>query len=79
MARVWTTTDIALAAFVSLCGERDGITLQKVERNGSASIFVFKDERGTIDGLLVRWPTSECFRFDSKVRALKSLGYSKSQ
>jgi hypothetical protein len=79
MARVWSTTDIALAAFVTLCGECDGITLQKVERNGSASVFVFRDEHASIDLLLVRWPTSECFRFDSKVRALKSLGYSKTQ
>jgi hypothetical protein len=76
--RVWSTTDIALAAFVAMRGEGDGIALAKVDRNGSSSTFVFKDEKDRIDGLIVQWPSTECFKFDSVVRALKSLGYSKS-
>jgi len=76
-AKVWSTTDIALAGYVNMLGQDHGITLAKVERNGSSSKYYFTDPNNKIDELIVKFPASESYRFDSMVRVLKSLGYSK--
>jgi len=75
--KVRSTQDIAIAAYVSMCGEAEGITLVKVSANGNQSDFVFKDPNEKFDEIAVKFPQSESFKFDSAVRVLKSLGYSK--
>jgi len=75
--KVWSTTDIALAAYVNMRGKTSGISLTKVERNGKDSKYFFKDRNDKIDELIVQFPASESFEFDSMVRVLKSLGHSK--
>ena len=72
----WWTKDIAIAAYVSMRGEKEGITLLKVERNGRESKFYFKDPNSKIEGITMSFPQSESFKFDSAIRVLKSLGYS---
>lgn len=69
--------DIGLAAYINVFGAAEGITLVKVSGNGSQSDFVFKDPNEKFDEIAVRFPQSESFKFDSAVRVLKSLGYSR--
>jgi len=74
------TTDIALAAYMSMRAKRDktlGLRLQKVERNGVGSMFVFKDEKDLWDEIVAEFPHSESCEFDLQVRALKAIGYSR--
>lgn len=77
MSSVWSTQDIGLAAWVSMSGDRTGIRLVKVDRNGPASKFIFRDPKGKIDDVIAGFPNSEAHRFDASVRALKSLGHSR--
>lgn len=72
---IYDTRDIALAAFIAMKGESKGVKVLKVEREGAQSRFFFKNSNGIIDKLILDFPTSESFRFDAKMRALKSMGY----
>jgi len=74
-SRVWSTKDIALAAYVSMRGESEGIALAKVERNGKDSEFFFRDPNEKVDEITMEYPRSESFKFDAVIRVLKSLGY----
>lgn len=73
----WSTKDIGLAAWVSMSGDRTGIRLVKVDRQGAASTFIFQDPKGKIDEVIAAFPNSQAHRFDASVRALKSLGHSR--
>ena len=78
--------DIGVAGYLNMLaeearqrgeGEALQIRLVKVVRNGRKSTFFFKGPEAVIDNLSVQFPGSESFRFDSMVRTLKSLGYSR--
>lgn len=71
------TKDIGLAAWITMHYGVCRIKLVKVERNGSASEFVFTDPEGEWDKISAPFPNSEAQRFDASVRALKSLGYTR--
>lgn len=83
MAAAWETTDIALAAWISLKGEEHGIRLSKVMRNGKAfGLFVFRvpETNGhgpSLDDIIAAFPGSEAHRFDAIMRSLKAMGHSK--
>lgn len=71
------TKDIALAAWISMHYAECRIRLVKVVRNGKGSEFVFSDPEDEWDTISAAFPNSEAQRFDSSVRTLKSLGYTR--
>jgi len=68
-ARVWSTRDLALAAF---CLEH-GLEVVRASRRGREFEFLFRDPEGRADGLAVQFANSPEARFDAAMRALKKL------
>jgi len=68
-ARVWSTRDLALAAF---CLEH-GLEVVRASRQGREFEFLFRDPDSRADELVIEFANSPEARFDAAVRALKKL------
>lgn len=68
-ARVWSTRDLALAAF---CLEH-GLEVVRASRRGREFEFLFRDPEGRADALAIEFANSPEARFDAAMRALKKL------
>jgi len=68
-AQVWSTRDLALAAF---CLEH-GLEVVRASRRGREFEFLFRDPDGRADTLAIQFANSPEARFDAAMRALKKL------
>lgn len=68
-ARVWSTRDLALAAF---CLEH-GLEVVRATRRGREFEFLFRDPEGRANALAIQFANSPEARFDAAMRALKKL------
>jgi len=68
-ARVWSTRDLALAAF---CLEH-GLEVVRASRRGREFEFLFRDPDSRADALAIQFANSPEARFDAAMRALKKL------
>lgn len=66
----YSTSDIGLAAFLSL----RGLALSRVDRDdGGWATFVFRNHNDAAGQLRLEYHNSECCRFDSELRHIKKL------
>lgn len=70
------TTDIALAAWLKMRSNDEGITVlfkDAVQKAGKKFVFIFDDPDNQARGLAVGFVNSDCHRYDSEMRALKLI------
>lgn len=68
----YTTSDIALAAYLKL----KGLVLIECSR-GDKFNFVFEDPEGLAESLAMAFVNSEIRKYDDEIRSLKKIIYSK--
>ena len=69
----FTTSDIALAAYLKL----RGLNLVECGRRDNKFLFVFEDPEDKAGKLSLEFVNSETRRFDDEMRSLKKVIYSK--
>jgi hypothetical protein len=70
--RIYTTSDIALAAYLKL----KGLRLVECSRE-DRFVFKFEDPENKAEGLALDFINSEIRRYDDEMRSLKKIIYSK--
>lgn len=73
MKNRYTTSDIALAAYLKL----KGIRLIDCGKDGQKFSFVFDDPDNACEDLALEFANSDCRRYDDEMRSLKKVLYSK--
>lgn len=73
-ANTYTTSDIALAAYLKL----RGLNLIKCTREDKF-VFEFEDAENVAESLALEFINSDCRRYDDEMRSLKKIIYSKNR
>jgi len=69
----YTTSDIALAAYLKL----KGVRLVDCGKDGQKFSFIFEDPSFSCEDLALEFANSDCRRYDDEMRSLKKVLYSK--
>jgi len=69
----YTTSDIALAAYLKLKGSR----LVDCGKDGQKFSFIFDDPNNICEDLALEFANSDCRRYDDEMRSLKKVLYNK--